>query len=143
MSFIPNNDDIITSLYGVGATRALVEELADLPEEEEEKLIKNRKTTTSSSTHDIIRLFLIILISAIIFVTVISIYEIIRTTLNYYFSASALHDENSHNAQDDIERTMIADYNQLLSTIAFAGICIIIAIILLPLIFYILRDYID
>jgi len=77
---------------------------------------------------------ILIIVSAIIFVTVVSLYDIIRTGMNTYFANRALTDPNSHDTAEDIERTMIANMNALWSSIAFAFIALALAVIfLLPL----------
>jgi len=91
---------------------------------------KELKGTTLSYT------IIIVIISAIIFVTVIACYDIIRALTNNYFASLALENPGSNNTQEDIERVKIANSNQLWSTMAFAGICLGISLILLPLLMF-------
>lgn len=77
---------------------------------------------------------LIVVMSAIIFVTVIGIYDVIRGGINNYFADIALTDPNSHNSPDDIERTNIANTNALWASMVFAGVAIILAIIFIAFI---------
>ena len=132
MSFVPLSEtNIATSLFGVGAQPRIIDE----------SLYEKRIHGPSERQGGNIHLLLVIIISAIIFVTVVSIYDVIRSALNSYYSNKALTDPNSHNSQEDINRTNIADFNSLMSTIVFASICIVIAIIFIPVIFYLLKTY--
>lgn len=129
MSFVPiSQSDINASLFGVGAqTRVLDESLYG-------KRIHGPRQDEGKSLH----LFFVIIVSAIIFVTTVALYDVIKAALNNHYSNIALTDPNSHNSQEDIDRTNIADYYSLQATIIFAVICIVIAIISIPAIFYIL-----
>ena len=74
---------------------------------------------------------LIVIISAILFVTVVAIYDVLRNVINIYYANLALTDPNSHNTPEDIERTTIANQNSLWSSMLFAAICIISAIVII------------
>jgi hypothetical protein len=71
----------------------------------------------------------IIIISAFIFITVIAIFDVIRNIINNYYAHRALTDPNSNNTQEDIERAEIANQNGLWSSIVFATVTFLIAII--------------
>jgi ABC-type Fe3+ transport system permease subunit len=71
----------------------------------------------------------VIVLSAIIFVTVVAIYDVIRNLINNYYSALALRDPRSGNSAQDIESALIANYNTLVSSAVFALVCIILALI--------------
>lgn len=73
----------------------------------------------------------LVIISAIIFVTVVALYDVIRSGLNAHFANLALTDPNSHNTPEDIERTQIANQNAFWASVIFATICLIIGIILI------------
>ena len=88
-----------------------------------------------------INLILRVIISAIIFLTIIAIYNVISTAIDNYYSNIALNDPNSNNTQEEIDRTNIANYYALISTIVYALICLVIAIILIPILLIILQDY--
>lgn len=81
---------------------------------------------------------ILIIISAIIFVTIVSIYDVIRNAFNNYYAAKALEDPRANNAEADINRTLIANYQALIASIVFCGFCIFTGLILL----YILSKFI-
>lgn len=71
----------------------------------------------------------IIIISAFIFISVIAIFDVLRNAINNFFADRSLRDPNSNNTPEDIERTEIANKNALESSIVFAAIAVLIAII--------------
>lgn len=94
-----------------------------------------RRTKDSSIKYTIF----IIIISAIIFVTAVSIYDVFRNLINSYFAKLALQDPKSHNKPEDIERSIIANRDSLISSVFFAGFCLIIALIFVPLLLQLLK----
>lgn len=76
---------------------------------------------------------IIVIISAIIFVTVIAIYDIIRNYINNKYAKISLENPDSGNTPQQIQSTLIANSNQLISSFVFALICIILALILIPI----------
>jgi hypothetical protein len=143
MSFLPitNNHNINIASVGVGAQSKILEEKFSKDTRfNDDKLHDNNINEKISNKNSVnFHTFIIIVISAIIFITVISIYDVIKGGLNYYYSYIALTDPNSHNTQDDIDKTVIADYYALISLIIFAIIAIIIALITLPYLFYLIK----
>lgn len=92
------------------------------------------RTDTGSKQEMIKYTILIIVISAIIFVTVVASYDVIKTIIANYYARAALINPKSHNKQNDINRTIIANQNSLISASVFALICIASTIIATPII---------
>lgn len=74
---------------------------------------------------------IIVIISAIIFVTVISIYDIFRNLISNYFAKITLNDPNSHNTQEQINTTLISNHGLLISSIIFSLFCIVTGTIII------------
>ena len=149
MSFIPASEGINTPLVGVaGQYRILNENIyarnvgirSKTPKIGDKRAYSSRPI---ESSHNNMHLLLIIIITVIIFVTAVALFDVLRGILNYYYSNIALNDPNSNNKPEEIQRTEIADYYSLLSTIVFALISIFISILLLPLLFYLLNQNIS
>ena len=68
---------------------------------------------------------IIVFISAIIFVTVISIYDVVRNIINYYYAKKVLTDKTINNDPKSITNTMTVNKNTLISSIIFSSFCII------------------
>jgi hypothetical protein len=75
----------------------------------------------SSTKHTII----IIFISAIIFVTVISMYDVARNIINYYYAKKVLTDKTIHNDPKNILNTLTVNKNKLNSSVIFSLFCIL------------------
>lgn len=136
MSFVPiTGTTVNTAVIGVGSQPKILEDkLAERDRFYERRLHESEDNAHESNK----RLIIIIIISAIIFVTAIAIYDVIKQLINNYFSNLALTDPNSNNSEEDINRTNIADYYSLIALIVFAIIAIIFAIILIPLLLYLI-----
>jgi len=132
MSFTPIHGGLGTALTGT-----IVSPLAIDAEESVEQRLYNPSSKPQTVTYTII----VIIISAILFVAVISLYDVIRSSINRYYADKSLVDPNSHNTPEDIERTQIANSNALLSTITFAIICVVLALLLLGPLIYIAQQY--
>jgi formate hydrogenlyase subunit 3/multisubunit Na+/H+ antiporter MnhD subunit len=135
MSYIPSNPSTIgiqSSLLGVGAQPKIIDERLD-----NTQLHGAVASKTSSNMHVV----LIIVLSALIFVTAVALFGVIRGFLDLYFSTLSLNDKRSHNTQQDIDRTIIADNYALMAIIVFAIICVLLLFLLTPLIFYLLDKY--
>ncbi len=76
----------------------------------------------------------IIVISAILFITVIALYDVVRSAITIYFADKALTDPLSGNTPQQIRQTKISNENTFYSSVIFALICIITAPILIILI---------
>lgn len=70
-----------------------------------------------------------IFVSALIFITAISIFEVIKTIVNNYYAKLALNDSRVHNEQEEIDAITIANQDKLKANLVFAGFCIIIVAI--------------
>lgn len=127
-SFQPLQDGFSQSLLGVGTNPSLIDaakfnarglksELGD----DDVEFVKDSTT----------KLLLTVIISAIIFVTVVSIYDVIRNYINNHYANIALNDPNASNSQQDIDSTMIANQQGLKASVIFCGICVLIGSILL------------
>lgn len=90
---------------------------------------------------DNLNLLLTVVVSAIIFVTVIALYEVIKVAISNYYDNIASMDPNSNYTQEEIERNVTSNYYELLSTVVFAIICLVIALIFIPILFVIKTYY--
>ena len=98
---------------------------------EHDKYLEERHIHGSSHTAESLRFtIIIIIISAILFVTIIAIYDIVRIGIINHYANKSLHDKRSQNNREDIERTIVANENSFWASIAFATFCIISAVIL-------------
>lgn len=131
MSFTPLSGGLSTALSGAIEPTKFISAPDTRSDPQAEELFARRiHEPSSSKTQTIKYTIIIVIISAIIFVTVIALYDIMRNSLNTYYANIALTDPNSHNDPEDIERTQIANINALWSSIIFAIICVIMAIML-------------
>lgn len=140
MSFTPLTGGISTALSGAvepGKFFDVRNEDVRNDIRSEDLYAKHIHNRDQSSTKNITKTIIVIIISAIIFVTVISLYDILRNGLNNYYANIALHDPNSHNTPEDIERTEIANQNQLWSSIIFSLICVASAVIIIIILVHI------
>lgn len=97
----------------------------------EENLFDRKIHGSQDKQNKISYTLIIVIVSAIIFITIISIYDVIRTIINNYFAKIALTDPLSNNKKEDIERTVISNYDELKSRFFFSLFCIITGIILI------------
>lgn len=120
MSFHPLQGGFQSSLLGVGTTNKVL----DIDREDREDLYEKR-VHGSKDNNTIV----IIIISAILFVTIIAIYDVLRNVINNHYAKIALTDPKAENTQQDINSTLVANTQGLIASIVFAIICIIIAVI--------------
>lgn len=102
----------------------------------------NRRDIHGSSDHKEAMKYtiIIIIISAIIFVTTVAIYNLIQNIITVYYSNITAGDPRSMNTDDDIIKILLANHFSTEASIAFAVFCIISAIVVIPfLIWYIGR----
>lgn len=125
MSFTPISGGLSSALSGTVEPNELYERRIHAPSDKIQQLLYT---------------ILIVIISALIFVTVIAIYDVLRNTINNYYANIALLDPNSHNTPEEIERTQIANYNALISSLAFAASCLITALILIVIIVHFIHN---
>lgn len=76
---------------------------------------------------------IIVIISAIIFVTIVAIYDVIRNAINNYYAKIALINPIAGNTAQNINSTVIANKQALISSIVFAIFCVILAAVLVPI----------
>ena len=86
-------------------------------------------TTSSTSTSSNRTIMIITIISAILFIIVVSYYDIVRNWINNYYAKLALEDPLANNTTDDINSTLIANYQSLIASIVFAIFCTISGVI--------------
>lgn len=136
MSFRPLQEGSISSALLGAADPA---KFVDVAREDIDKSLFDREIHSPEEKQSNIRYTLIIIvISAIIFVTVISIYDVFRSIITNYFARQALTDPSSHNKKEEIESTIVANQDALRSNIVFSIFCIITGVILI----YILLKFI-
>lgn len=99
--------------------------------------VKKSDQKTEQKTSTLKYSIIIVIISAIIFVTMISIYDVVRASFNILYSNIALTDPNSHNDPEAIQRVQISNRNQLWSTMTFCAFCIVTAVILVAIAIYV------
>lgn len=83
---------------------------------------------------------IMILISAILFVTIISMYDVLRNIITYHYTEKNLKDLHNKLSQESIELSTTTNNYTLISSIIFSITSIILAIILIPLLLYIIND---
>ena len=135
MSFRPLNEGSSTALLGTADPSKFLDTYRD---DIDKSYYERRLHGSEEKQNNIKYTLIIIVISAIIFVTVIAIYDIFRSLITNYFAQIALVDPNSHNSEEDIENTIIANDQSFWATFVFAIFCIVVAIILI----YILVQFI-
>lgn len=91
-----------------------------------------RRRDTGDGSSNII----LVIITAILFVMIISIYDVIRNIINNYYADRALRDPVAANDPQDIESTLIGNREGLTASIVFAVFCVITGI---PLIYILLK----
>ena len=74
---------------------------------------------------------IIIIISALIFVAVISLYDVVRNIISNFYIEQTLRDPRSDNTEQEIIAGEVASTNSLISSIIFAVITIVTAAILI------------
>jgi hypothetical protein len=125
-SFVPLNGGFSQSLLGAGTTTTLID-TAKFNEKGLEELHPQESGVSKS--------ILLVIISAIIFVTVVSFYDVLRTFINTIFAKIALEDPNAHNTQQDIDSTEIANKEAILASITFFSLCLILAVLIVGVIY--------
>lgn len=109
----------------------------DLREDYGKPLEQRRIHGPKSDKNTILYTIIIIIISAIIFVTVVALYDVINSIITSYFSNKAYNNPKSNISRQDIIQNNINNNEYKRSSSVFALLCLISAIILIPtLIFY-------
>jgi len=130
MSFQPLSEGLSSSLLGVADPVKFVDPVR----------YEGRIHAPFPSEPTIKYTLLIIIISAIIFVTALSVYDVVRNLINNYFAKQALLNPVSNNTKEDIDRTLIANRGGLISSSIFSVFCIILAIILIPILISLIKN---
>jgi len=136
-AFVPlEHTGLTTSLLGTGDP---VKYLPEARSEEPRNIYRRihgseRKITPNSYT------IILIVISALIFITVVAVFDVVRNAINNYYAKKALKDPRSNNTKRDIERAVIANKNNFYSSVTFAFITLFISIILIPLLFKLFKN---
>lgn len=138
MSFTPLSGGLSTALSGVVEPTKFMDfrDLNEKPSGLYERRMhgpsmKDKKNTTLKYT------IIVVIISAVVFVTIISLYDIVRAYFNKIFATISLNNPESNNSPEAILRTQIANDNQFWSTLSFSAFCLITAVILIAIAIYI------
>lgn len=142
MSFYPLQGGFNESLLGTAVSprrfymsRSRVRSEGGLPENSDESCEKGIRTSTNQS-NEILDTIIAVFISAFIFVTLISIYDVIRNAINNYYASITLNDPRTNNKPQDILNTEIANEKGLISSAVFAIFCMISSIILISFLIF-------
>ena len=129
-SFAPLNGNLSSSLLGVGAVDPVFRSIPR-PSEYlwERRVHEGGMPGVSGLAHALI----LIMISAIIFVTIIAMYDVAKVALSNAFAKEALKDPKSHNKRISIERTVVANAGALNASFTFAASCLVSTIIFIPI----------
>jgi len=125
MSFVPLNGGFSESLLGVGTTNLI--DTAKFNEKGLEDLHPEKNGLTNS--------ILLVVISAIIFVTVVSFYDVLRTFINATFAKIALEDPRAKNTEQDIISTEIANKEAVISSLTFFAFSLLLGILIVSVIY--------
>lgn len=125
MSFHPLSGGFGQSLLGVGSTPKIFN--LDVSDRQSTELYERRM-------HGPRNTIIVIIISAMIFILLVSIYDVVRNIINNKYAKIALTNPKSKNTKDDIDRTLIANHQGLLASIIFSTFCMITTIIVLYII---------
>jgi hypothetical protein len=122
MSFSPITGGPNSSLLGSGNARILRLDKG-----------KDKDLYSKKLSYDQPNTIIVIILSAIIFVAIISIYDVGRNYINNRYAKIALEDTRSQNSQKEIDSTLISNYQSLLSSIVFCIISVVLAAISIPI----------
>src|SRR5581483_762719 len=116
MSFHPLSGGFSSSLLGTADPVKFTDPLRD------EAQIMDRPIHGPAPLrhHTIMYTIIIIVISALIFITIVAIFDVIRNYIINYYARLALTDPNSHNTEEDIVRTLIINRDSFISSGVFA-----------------------
>ena len=144
MSFTPAQNGFNTSLLGAEdwyrfknipvRNPTLYRKQINGPDDDDGNPTNN--PTTSNRTA-----IIFIIISAIIFIAIVAVYDVIRNIINNYYAERALRDPKSTNTLQEIDNTLIGNYQGLIASIIFAVFSIIVAVILVYVLLKFLKKY--
>ena len=96
----------------------------------DEKLFERRMHGTDT---DLAHTVIIIIVSALLFVTVIALFDLIKAFITYYYLAGESEDKELKYKDYEKKRIRKSAGDSLRSSAYFAALCIVITIILVPL----------
>jgi hypothetical protein len=96
----------------------------------------NNKISKNKPSGSLMLLLVVIILTIIIFVAVLSVYDLIKEKIIVQHAKKALLNPRSRNTSDEIERTLIANRESYNATMHFSVVAIFIAVIFLPFLFY-------
>jgi len=144
MSLNPNSyNGLGTSLFGISSSNRVIDvEKLNLEDyyKQDRDLIERHIHGPREKGSNIKYQLIIILISAMIFVTAVAIYDIIRNTINYFYSDYSLRQNNGNNTEEEITIFLLANRNTIISSSIFALFCIITSLIFIPLLILLIRN---
>lgn len=137
MSFHPLSPGISQSLLGVGANPDLLDSSRYI---NRDYIDRSHYLSEGKVPSGYTKLILTVIISAIVFVTIVAIYDVLRNAINNKYAKIALEDPAAQNTQESINSTEIANQQALISSIVFAILCILSAIVLVYIIVQYLKS---
>lgn len=127
MSFHPLKGGFDQSLLGVGANSEIIGST---------KLVNRAHYLAKPGEgFNFSRTVIIIIVSAVIFVTVVSFYDVIRNIISNHYAKIALTDPKAQNTSQQISSTLVANQQGLTSSIMFCLFCIAVASIVIFIIY--------
>lgn len=145
------NNGIGTSLFGIGASNHILDTgRGNIPDDYLSDIKQNyyQKDTNLTERHihgprhniqTIKHQIIIILISAMIFVSAVAVYDVIRNSINYFYADFSLHNNGNTNTEQDINNFLLASRDTIISSALFALFCIITSLIFIPLLILLIR----
>jgi hypothetical protein len=139
MSFQPiTGTGIGPSLLGVGDPIKFIRPVDNDPLEDRTDSRDLHGDRDSKGTN-YIKTVLLVVISALIFVSIVALFDVLRNALDNYYAKQALENPASGNTETDIAATEIANQYNLLSSIVFASITSLISIILIIILILVMK----
>lgn len=124
MSYLPLQAGFNQSLLGVGASPNTF----DLDLRDTDQLYGKLHGSSKKNT------IVVIIVSALIFITVISLFDVIRNIIHNKYAKLALTNPKTKLKKTDITNTLIANHEGLIASISFSAFCVIVTAITLYLI---------
>ena len=142
MTLFQPSVNLRTSLLGVADPTKFVDPIRTESQVYESGLSEGLegRVRLGKKQHPIKYTIIIILVSAVIFVTAVALYDVIRHIINNYYAKQVLIDlgEEDEETVRGIDRTLAANRGTLIASGIFALFCVVIAIILVPLLLWLL-----
>lgn len=131
-NFQPISGGLSSALLGVADPIKFVD--TERIETKDSLYARRRVEKTSNDRSSLRYTILLIIITAIIFITIVAIYDVIRNGITNYYARLALENKCSFNTSENISRTLIANEKSFQSSVVFACLAIVLAVILVILI---------